>query len=63
MTGITSVRTWPTDTSTVRSYVDVPNEFITHRPTYMLPVAPQVVTPNLRRETYVTVANPPAHGY
>jgi hypothetical protein len=51
MTDITQVRTWLAGTSTVRSYLDMHDKFITHRPTYVLPVVSQVVRPNLWLET------------
>jgi uncharacterized membrane protein len=41
------VRTGPTDTSRVRGYVDVRNELITHQPTDMLTVVPQVLWLNV----------------
>ena len=51
------MRIWPTDTSTARSYVDVHNELITHQPTDVLAVVPQVLWLNVD----VTAAIMPAH--
>jgi enamine deaminase RidA (YjgF/YER057c/UK114 family) len=56
---IVSVRTWLTSPDDVAAYVEVRNEFITHRPTYMLAVVPQVVWPSLRLEIEVAAAIPP----
>jgi enamine deaminase RidA (YjgF/YER057c/UK114 family) len=59
LTDIVSVRTWLTSRDDVPAYVDVRNEFITHKPAYMLAVVEQVVWPSLRLEIEVTAALPP----
>ncbi|TDV51879.1 RidA family protein [Actinophytocola oryzae] len=60
LTDIVSARTWLTSADDVATYVRVRDEFITHRPTYMLAVVPQVVWPNLRLEIEVTAAVQPS---
>jgi 2-iminobutanoate/2-iminopropanoate deaminase len=56
---IVQVRTWLTDAADLATYVEVRNEFITHRPVYMLAVVPQVVWPAMRLEIEVIAAVPP----
>ena len=55
---IISVRQWLTSTDDLQAYVHVRNEFITHKPAFMLGVIPGLVRPDFLIEIEVIAAIP-----
>jgi 2-iminobutanoate/2-iminopropanoate deaminase len=53
------VQSWLINADDVATYVHVRNEFIFHKPTYMLAVVPRVIRSNVRDEIEVVAAVAP----
>jgi 2-iminobutanoate/2-iminopropanoate deaminase len=51
---LVQVRSWLTDLGAVDAYVRVRQDVVSHRPAYMLAVAPPLIWPGLRPELGVT---------